>query len=50
MMRGFEDGGIFPMSDEIIAQSLREIEADAADPDSSIPWEVFCAQLRAEQQ
>ncbi|HEY7770070.1 hypothetical protein [Longimicrobium sp.] len=50
MMRSFEDSGIFPMSDEIIADSLREIEADAADPESSISWEVFRAQLRAEQQ
>ncbi len=50
MMRSFEDGGIFPLADEIIAASLREIEADAADPESSIPWEVFRAQLRAEQQ
>ena len=50
MMRGFADGGIFPMSDEIIADSLREIEADAADPDSSIPWETVRARLRAGDQ
>ncbi|HEX8316972.1 hypothetical protein [Longimicrobium sp.] len=50
MMQGFEDGGIFPMSDEIIADSLREIEADAADPDSSIPWETVRARLRAGDQ
>lgn len=50
IMRIFEDSGIFPMSDEIIADSLREIEADEADPESSTPWEVFRAELRAELQ
>jgi putative addiction module component (TIGR02574 family) len=50
IMQGFEYGGIFPLSDDIIAASLREIEADAADPDSSIPWETVRARLRAGDQ
>ena len=50
IMQGFEYGGIFPLSDDIIAESMREVEADAADPESSIPWEVFRARLRAGQQ
>lgn len=47
IMQGFECGGIFPLSDDIIAESLRELEAHEADPSSSIPWEVVRAQLRA---
>lgn len=33
--------------EEIIAEAMREVEADAADPESSIPWEVVRAKLRA---
>lgn len=50
IMQGFEYSGIFPLSDDIVAESMREVEADAADPESSIPWEVFRARLRAGQQ
>lgn len=37
----------WPISDEIIEEAKREIEAHDADPSSSIPWETVRARLFA---
>ncbi|HEX6039286.1 MAG TPA: addiction module protein [Longimicrobium sp.] len=36
---------VWPISDEVIEESLRELEAHDADPSSSIPWETVRAEL-----
>jgi putative addiction module component (TIGR02574 family) len=46
IMRGFEDGGIFPISDERAAELNRRFDEHAADPESSLPWESVRAELR----
>lgn len=46
MMRGFEDGGIFPISDELADESNRRFDEHVADPGSSLPWESVRAELR----
>ena len=46
MMRGFENGGIFPISDELAEELNRRFDEHAADPKSSLSWESVDAGLR----
>jgi putative addiction module component (TIGR02574 family) len=46
MMRGFEDGGIFPISDELADELNRRFDEYAADPGSSLLWESVRTELR----
>jgi putative addiction module component (TIGR02574 family) len=46
MMRGFEDGGIFPISDELAYELNRRFDEHVANPESSLSWESARAELR----
>ncbi len=46
IMRIFEDGGIFPMSDELADELNRRFDDHVANPESSLPWESVRAELR----
>jgi putative addiction module component (TIGR02574 family) len=46
MMRGFEDGGIFPLSDELADELNRRFDDHVANPQSSLSWESVRTELR----
>jgi len=46
MMRGFEDGGIFPISDELADELNRRFDDHRANPKLLLSWESVRAELR----